>query len=71
MNKHYFQILGTLHYSADGQRCKAMRMNTSEGFISEELQFCRPATVLPTNFAAIAAINFFALPCRNIKRMEK
>lgn len=53
-NKHYFQILGTLHYSAEGQMCKAICMNSSWGFSSGELQFCRPAAVLPTNFAAIA-----------------
>lgn len=54
--KHYFQVLGTLHYSAEGQTCKAISMNTSGGFSSSELQFCRPAAVLPTNFAAIAVI---------------
>lgn len=62
MNKHYFQNLGTLHYSAEGQTCKAICMNTSGGFSSGKLQFCRPAAVLPTNFAAIAVIKLLCPP---------
>lgn len=72
-NKHYFQILGTLHNGAEGQTCKAICMSTSGGFSSGELQFCRPAAVLPTNFDCSYCNNqtSFALPCRNIKRIKK
>lgn len=72
-NKHYFQFLCTLHYSAEGQTYKAICMSTSGGFTSGELQFCRPAAVLPTSFDCSYCNNqtSFALPCRNIKRMKK
>lgn len=73
MNKHSFQFLGTLRYSAEGQTYKAICLSTSGGFTSGELQFCRPAAVLPTSFDCSYCNNqtSFDLPCRNIKRMKK
>jgi len=70
-NKDYFQApnktLGTLHCNADRQTYKAVCMSAFGHFTSGELQFRKPAAVLPTSFdcSYCNSHNFF---CPSLQR---
>lgn len=61
-NKHYFQFLCTLHYSAEGQTYKAIYMSTSGGFTSGELHFVGQQLCYQQALTAATAIIKLPLP---------